>query len=216
MKIKVWIADDHKLFRQGLIALLSSQADIDFCGEAENGSELLFLLGESQPDLILMDLEMPEVDGLTATREVKRQFPDIKVLGLSMHKDEEYVLQMMESGANGYLLKEAEPDEVLLAIRSAHNNGFYFNDRTSTALLGRLVNEKKVKSNFSPVDELTDRELQVLQLICEQLTNQEIADRLFLSPRTIEDYRARLLQKTDARNTAGLVIFAIREGVWEV
>jgi DNA-binding NarL/FixJ family response regulator len=138
------------------------------------------------------------------------------VLGLSMHKDEEYVLQMMESGANGYLLKEAEPDEVLLAIRSAHNNGFYFNDRTSTALLGRLVNEKKVKSNFSPVDELTDRELQVLQLICEQLTNQEIADRLFLSPRTIEDYRARLLQKTDARNTAGLVIFAIREGVWEV
>ncbi len=209
-KIKLGLTDDHLLFRRGLASILATYEQIQLVLQTSSGPELLEQLQHTELDVVLLDLEMPEMNGIQTAEALREQYPDLKILILSMYDDDHFIQHLMEVGANGYLLKDAEPDEVVQAVVAAAKNGFYFSERVSKVVLQGLANKKKVKPIFRNQIRLTKRELQVLQLICKEQTNNEIGEQLFLSPRTIEGYRNRLLEKTGVRNTAGLVVFAIR------
>lgn len=215
-KIRVALIDDHLLFRRGMAAILKTYDEVEITLQASNGAALLAKLEENTVDVILLDLEMPEMDGIQTTKKLKIQFPAIKVLILSMYDDDHFIQHLMEVGANGYLLKDAEPDEVILAVQSVYESGFYFNARVSKVVLAGLAKKNKVKPVFRGNVQLTDREVEVLRLICEEQTNNEIGKKLFLSPRTVEGYRNRLLEKTNVRNTAGLVVFALKNRIVEI
>lgn len=209
-KIKLGLTDDHLLFRRGLASILATYEQIQLVLQTSSGPELLEQLQHTELDVVLLDLEMPEMNGIQTAEALREQYPDLKILILSMYDDDHFIQHLMEVGANGYLLKDAEPDEVVQAVVATAKNGFHFSERVSKVVLQGLANKKKVKPIFRNQIRLTKRELQVLQLICEEQTNNEIGEQLFLSPRTIEGYRNRLLEKTGVRNTAGLVVFAIR------
>lgn len=193
-------------------ALLEEIDGLEVIFEAANGQELLDQMAEQQAEIILLDLEMPVMDGVTVLPKIQSTYPEAKVLILSMHQDDQFIVHLLEQGAHGYLLKDTELEELEDALESVKDNGFYFNDRTSRAMLSRLTRRQKIKPTFGHVEPLSERETEVLKLICEEFTTSEIADKLFLSPRTIEGYRNRLLEKTGAKNTAGLVVFAARQG----
>lgn len=211
--IKIAITDDHKLFRRGMNRMVSDFEEMEVLFEAGNGQELLDELKNTPIDLVLLDLEMPEMDGIATTTALQAQFPDVKIIILTMHDDDQMIAHLMELGAHGYLLKDAEPEEVETAIRTTIENGFYFNERVSKAMLAGLVHKKKIKPSFSHQTELSVREEEVLKLICKEFTSQEIADTLFISKRTVEGHRNRLLEKIGAKNTAGLVVFAAQHGM---
>lgn len=212
-KIRYLIADDHKIFRQGVIFSLSDFENLESVGEAENGREVIDLIPDSRPDVILMDLRMPEMDGIEATQYIHQHHPDIRVLVLSMYDDEKFVVHLMENGAAGYLLKNAEPDEIKTAIESAFSNGYYFTDMINRAMLKKIVTHKQFKPSFNNDIRLTDREMEVLQLICEEYTAPEIAQMIYLSPRTVEGIRSKLIEKIGVKNVAGLVMYAVRNGL---
>ena len=213
-KIDIVIADDHKLFRKGIASLLE---DFDFIGniyEAGNGMELLSLLNEveSIPDLILLDLQMPEMDGMEATRKIREIYPDVKIIILTMQDDEQIILYMIQKGVNGYLMKSAEPDELEKALKDVIRKDLYFPEDISKLVYSSL---NKKKSNRKITD-LTKREIKVLELICKEYTAKEIADELQVSPRTVEGYRTKLLDKTGSKNLAGLVVFAFKNELVEI
>ena len=214
-KIKIAIADDYKIFREGLKVGLSSDPNLEVIFEADNGEDLLKGLSNINPDIILMDLKMPIMDGMEATKEVKKKYPDIKILVVSMYDDDKFIIHLMEIGANGYLLKNAEPDEIKRSIYSLYENGYYFNDLVNKALLKKLVLKNNLKPSFNQNVELSEREIEVLKLICEEKTATEIAKEIFLSPRSVEGIRQRLIEKIGVRNTAGLVMFAAKNGIAE-
>jgi DNA-binding NarL/FixJ family response regulator len=162
-----------------------------------------------------MDIKMPEMDGMQTTAHIHQNFKDIKVLALSMHNEDKYIVDMMKAGASGYLLKNAEPEEIIEAINTVHNKGFYFNEHLSVTLIKQLVGPGH-DNTPQPNIELNDREIEVLKLVCQEYSNQEIADKIFLSVRTVEGYRARLFEKTGSKNLVGLVIFAIKNGIISV
>jgi len=209
-KIKVIIADDHKLFRKGIIALLE---DFDFIGaieEASNGLELLELLErvEHLPDVILLDLRMPVMDGVEAQQKIRTLYPDIKVIILTMEDDEQYILHLISEGVNGYLLKNADPEEMEKAIVKVVEHGFYFSDDISSLVLKNIKKKEKGEAVFNP--DFKERELQVLEMICKEYSNTEIAETLNVSVRTAEGYRQKLVEKSRAKNIAGLVILALK------
>jgi DNA-binding NarL/FixJ family response regulator len=213
-KINVIITDDHKLFRKGIIALLE---DFDFIGEtreASNGAELLELLTKMKtlPDVILLDLRMPVMDGVEAHSKIRKLYPDIKVIILTMEDDEQYILHLISEGVNGYLLKNAEPDEMEKAILKVVENGYYFSENISTLVVKGMV--KGDVSEAIPVPDFNERELQVLELICKEFTATEIAEKLNLSARTVEGYRQKLIEKAGVKNVAGLVIFAVKNNLF--
>jgi DNA-binding NarL/FixJ family response regulator len=212
-KIKIAIADDYKIFREGLKVGLSADDSLEVILEADNGEELLKGLENNSPDVIIMDLKMPIMDGMEATKEVRKKFPSIKVLVVSMYEDDKFIIHLMENGANGYLLKNAEPDEIRRSIYSVHENGYYFNDLVNKALLKKLVLKNNLKPSFNQNIDLTEREQEVLKMICEEKTAAEIAKEIFLSPRSVEGIRQRLIEKIGVRNTAGLVMFAVKNGI---
>lgn len=212
-KIKVAIADDYKIFRDGLKVGLSADDRLEVIMEADNGEDLMKALETFTPDVILMDLKMPIMDGMEATKEVRKKYPAMKVLIVTMYEDDKFIIHMMENGANGYLLKNAEPEEIKKSIFAVHENGYYFNDLVNKALLKKLVLKNNFKPSFNQNVELTERELQVLKLICEEKTAVEIGKEIFLSPRSVEGIRQRLVEKVGVRNTAGLVMFAIKNGL---
>ena len=208
------IADDHRLFRTGMVAVLKEIKGITVINEAGNGKELLTKLIHEQPDVILMDIKMPEMDGIEATEIVINRYPDVKVIMLTMHDDEQFITHMVDLGAHGYLLKNADVTELELAIHKVMKQGYYFNDKVSEVLLTSLIGkkakmDKKKKNGLN----LSKREHEVLQLICEGFTNSEIAEKLFLSTRTVEGYRYKLCDKVGVKNTAGLVRYAIKNGL---
>ena len=209
-KINIVITDDHKLFRKGMIALISDFDFIDNIWEAGSGNELLELLAKlnTLPDIILLDLRMPEMDGMEAQSRIKELYPSIKIIILTMEDDEQIILHMINEGVNGYLMKNADPDELELAIKRIISNDFYFSDNIS-GLVMRSFQQKK-KSNYNLNPDLTKREIQVLELICKELTANEIADKLALSSRTVEGHKRKLLDKTGTKNMAGLVIYALK------
>jgi DNA-binding NarL/FixJ family response regulator len=212
-KITIAIADDYKIFREGLKVGLSSDENMEVVMEADNGEELMQALETSTPDVIIMDLKMPLLDGMEATKLVRKKYPGIKVLVVSMYEDDKFIIHLMENGANGYLLKNAEPDEIRRSIYAVHENGYYFNDLVNKALLKKLVLKNNLKPSFNQNVELTERELEVLKLICEEKTAAEIAKEIFLSPRSVEGIRQRLIEKVGVRNSAGLVMFAVKSGI---
>lgn len=211
--IKIAIADDYKIFRDGLKVGLVPEERFEVVLEADNGEELLEALDGALPDVILMDLKMPIMDGMEATKEIRKKYPDMKVLVVTMYDDDKFIIHLMEIGANGYLLKNAEPEEICKAIYCVTENGYYFNDLVNKALLKKLVIKNHIKPSFNQDVELTERELEVLKMICEEKTAAEIGKEIFLSPRSVEGIRQRLIEKIGVRNMAGLVMFAVKNGI---
>jgi len=206
------IADDHKIFRQGLKLTLLDDASLDCIGEAGDGQELIGLLRTLNPDVILLDLKMPKMDGLEAIKVIREKNEEVRIIVLSMFEDEQFVLHMMESGANGYLLKNAEPQEIKAALHSVMDKGHYFNDLINNTFLRKIILQKKGLP-FKDEVKLNDKEVEILQLICQEFTTAEIAQKVFLSTRTIEGIRSSLLEKIGVRNTAGLVMYAVKHGI---
>lgn len=211
-KKKVAIVDDQVLFRQGLISLLNDDNGVQVIMEASNGKELLDQLRTKQPEVILLDMEMPEMDGAETTSIVKKKFPEIKIIILTMHTEEALVIDLIERGANGFLTKDTNIDVVVDAIFCVTENDYYFNDSISRIMVKKMVSSKKINP-FYKQSPLSEREREVIKLICMELTNKEIAEKLFLSPRTIDAYREKILEKTGARNTAGIVMYAVKNNL---
>ena len=213
--IRVAVVDDHEMFRKGIIGILVESEQFDVTLEAANGQEFLDKLESIAVDVVLLDLEMPVLSGMDACKMAREKSSDLKILILTMHKTPHFMVHMMENGANGYLVKESGPEELEEAIVKVHQTGYYFSDAVSRAMLLRIDggSKKTQKIEESLHNELSKREQEVLELICQELTTPEIAEKLYLSPRTVEGYRKQLLEKTGTRNTAGLVIWAVRQGV---
>jgi DNA-binding NarL/FixJ family response regulator len=208
--IRLVIADDHEIFRDGLALMLSKQQDIQLIGQAGNGKQLLTLVNELNPDVVMTDVKMPLMDGIEATRSLLTQHPDLKIIALSMFDEENMIVDMLEAGAKGYLLKNADKQEILDAIHSVYEEKPYYCHHT-TIRLASLIS----KSRFNPYKKkemlvFTDREKEIIRLICQQLTAQEIADKVFLSKRTVEGHRTKILEKMNVKNTAGVVVYALR------
>jgi len=202
------IVDDHSLFRNGLKLLLSSiYPDIDI-SEAQNGREFIEMLPARVPDIVLMDINMPEMDGILATRSALELYPDLKIIALSMFGDEAYYFKMIDAGVKGFLLKNSELSEVQEAIDTVMQGENYF----SKELLYNVVKNLRNSGTLSAKSiDLSERELEILELICKGFSNQEISDQLFISKRTVDKHRANILSKTDSRNTAHLVLNAIKQ-----
>lgn len=212
--IKVAIADDHALFRTGVKTSLSSHKDIQMVAEAENGMQLLNLLKHLKPDVILLDIHMPIMDGYTALPEIKKLYPDMKVIMLSMNNDPSIITRMMEIGANSYLTKESDSETIYHAIRTCYEQEFFFNDLTNKALLNGLRMKKPAEATMPEVN-LNDKEVTILKLMCEEKSTKEIADIVDLSPRTVEAIRDKLKTKTGVKSMAGLVMYAVKAGIVE-
>lgn len=210
--IKILLADDHKIVRDGIKLMLEPQAGIDVVTEAEDGAEVLKKLEEHVVDLVVMDINMPEKDGVTATREVKEKYPDMKVLALTMSNDDLHIRQMIQAGASGYVMKSAGRNELKDAIQAIMDGRHYFSDEATQSIMMDLVKGKGKSSSPDPIH-ITDRELEILELIVREFTNQEIAEKLYISSRTVDAHRRNLLQKTGARNTAGLVKYAFQHNL---
>lgn len=215
--IKVAIADDHKIFRKGVILSLRPYANIKFVLEADNGQQLLDGLQdispEESPDVILMDLRMPMKDGIETTKLVAKQFPQIHIIALTMFEDERFVSHMMEIGANGYLLKSADPAEIKRAIMEVMSKGYYLNNFVNRILLKKSHSKTKTIPTLNSEITLNDRERDVIKYICMEFTAQEIAQKLEVSPRTVEAIKDRLMERFGAKNTAGLVFFAVKNNL---
>ncbi len=213
--IKIALVDDQRMFRDGVKALVSSFENIDIIHECSNGKEFLEQIS-SDLDMVLLDLEMPEFNGLETMEELHKTQSATKVIFVSQNQEPIMITRLMELGAKGYLTKDASSEELHRAILSVHQTGYYFNDLVSRSLLTKLANKEVVNPTFNYVEQLSNRECEVLQLICEEFTTKEIAEKLFLSPKTVENHRTRIMDKTGVRNTAGLVVFAIKNDLYDV
>lgn len=213
-KINIAVVDDLQLFRQGLISLLKETKNLNIDFEAENGHDLFEKLKTRYqlPDIILLDIEMPELDGIETTIKLKVKYPDIKIIILTMHDEEEMIVHLIEKGAHGFLLKNENIESVLDAILAVHQNGYFFNDRISKAMVKGLIHSKKIKPTFNDVD-LNERELEVLRLLCKEYTSPEIGEIMHLSAKTIDNYRFDLIKKLGVRNSIGLVMYAVKKGL---
>lgn len=211
-KIKIIIIDDHQLFRNGLKILLNSFEDFEVTGEASNGEEFLKLIQSVKADIALMDINMPEMDGIEATKKGLRIIPEIRIIALSMYGEEDYYYRMVDAGVKGFLLKDSGISEVRDAIHTIMKGGSYF----SQELLYHVIQKIKHREQESKSANLSRREKEILAKICEGLSNQEIADTLFISKRTVDKHRANLLGKTNSKNTASLILFAIKNKLIEI
>lgn len=214
--INVAIADDQVLFRKGMISIVNSFENIKITLEVDNGKALIEAIesAEVKPDIVLLDLSMPELNGVDTTKILHQQFPEIKVIILSVYSEDRFVTHLMELGVNAYLFKNVEPAEVEKAIWAVIEKDFYFNEAFLAAMKNRLIGKKpRLLIQDDIPSTLTQRELDVLDLICKQHTAQEIANKLFISVRTVDGHRNNLLEKTGMRNTAGLVVFSIKNNL---
>lgn len=207
--IRIALVDDHQLIRAGLARLLQLEEGIDVVAQAPNGKVFLDLLPSQPVDVVLLDMDMPVMDGRATLEQLVAHYPEVKVIVLTVHEHDSFIVHMMESGAHGYLLKDSEPEEVVTAIKTVYKEGIYFNNRVSKALLkGLSRGNAPHATNLG--ESLNQRELDILSLICKEYTTAQIADELFLSQKTIEGYRKSLLEKTQTKNMAGLAVFAVK------
>ena len=211
--INVMIVDDHVLYRAGVKTALSSKKDIKIIAEADNGAHLLSMLKGIQPDVILLDIQMPIMDGITTLPEVKKLYPNIRIIMLTLLDDQSMITKLMELGANSYLVKTSDAEVIYEAIKTCHYQEFYFNSLTNKALLNNLRHKSNMASPFKLQQEdatLNEKEITILRLMCEEKSTREIAEAVELSPRTIEAIRDKLKLKTGAKSTAGLIMFAVK------
>lgn len=215
--INVMIVDDHVLYRAGVKTALSSRKDIKIIAEADNGSHLLNMLKGIQPDVILLDIQMPIMDGIATLPEVKRLYPQIKIIMLTLLDDQSMITKLMELGANSYLVKTSDAEVIYEAIKTCHQHEFFFNALTNKALLNNLRQKNtSMSSPFKLQQEdatLNEKEITILRLMCEEKSTREIAEAVELSPRTIEAIRDKLKAKTGAKSTAGLIMFAVKNKI---
>ncbi|MBI1779813.1 MAG: response regulator transcription factor [Sphingobacteriales bacterium] len=211
--IKVAIADDHQIFRKGVILSLRPFANIKFVLEAENGDQLLEGLAEAQPDVILMDLRMPNKDGIETTKIISKTYPHIHIIVLTMFEDERFVTHLMENGANGYLLKSSDPGEIKKAIMEVMARGYYLNNFVNRILLKKSHNRTKTIPNLNSEIVINDKEKQVIRLLCMEYTAQEIATEMNISPRTVEAIKDRLMERFGVKNSVGLVFYAMKNSL---
>jgi len=210
---KIVIAEDHTILREGLRALLSSQPDFEIVGEAENGRDAIRCVGEGNPDLILIDLSMPKMNGLEAIKEIKKQSSGTKVVVLTVHKTEEYILAALQAGADGYVLKDSNHAELEMAIKNVLEGKRFLSPGISEKVIGGYLEGKMTVHAKSTWDTLTQREREILKLIAEGNKNKEIADYLCISLKTVEKHRTNLMKKLDLHNVASLTAFAIEKGL---
>lgn len=214
--IQLGLIDDHNLFREGIKSLLDKIPEVTLVLEAVNGKDMFTKLKNVVPDVVLLDLEMEEMNGVDATKQLQEEYPDVKILILTMHKEERMISYLMEIGANGYLLKDTTREELEDAIKTVYKKGFYFNRYVSEALLRGLKNKTNKPVKIGKDYHLTAREIEVLELIAQEYTTAEMAEKLFLSSRTIEGHRKNLVSKLGVKNTAGLIIKAVKENLIRV
>jgi len=212
-KKRIVIAEDHTILRQGLKALLRSNDDLEVVGEAEDGLETIRCIEKKNPDLLLLDLNMPKMDGISVIKEVKKRHSAIKIIVLTMHKQEEYILEAFKSGAEGYCLKASSHDELIMAIKAVLSDKFYISPEISEKVLeGFLEGQKSIKKRSS-WDTLTQREREVLKLVAEDYQNKEIADYLCISVKTVEKHRANIMEKLYLHSASALTAYAIEKGI---
>lgn len=212
--IKIALVDDHRLFREGIKMMLQDEKNIEVLMEASNGKEFLEALRNSveKPAMVLLDIRMPVLDGYDTAKILLEAYPEMKIIILTMHEEERHIVQMIELGVNGYLMKNASPEEVIESIHEVQEFDYCFNNDITKIMRKVMMYKGKRNSNYALVD-LSERELEVLTLICKSYTAKEIGEKLFISYRTVEGHRKKLLAKLNVRNTAGLVVFAIKNEI---
>jgi len=212
-KRKVIIVDDHTLFRNGLRILLNTLEDYQVVAEAANGRQFLDMLEKSLPDLVLLDINMPVMDGIEAATIAQKLYPDLKIITLSMYGEEDYYYKMVNAGVKGFVLKNSDIKEVKTALDVVFDGGSFFSSELLQNLVNSLKSSSKSKESHA---ELSEREMEILILICQGLSNQEIGDKLFISKRTVDKHRANILEKSESKNTAQLVVYAIKNKLVEL
>lgn len=212
-KIRVLIAEDHAIVRRGIRLLLDDQPDIEVIGEATDGREAITLVEQLRPDVVLMDLAMPSINGLEATHTIRKRFPEVQVVALTVHESDEYFFQMIEAGAAGYVLKGADPALLLEAIRTAHRGEVFLHPPLTTKLVRDYLRRARSGEAHALYHDLTEREREVLRLIAEGHTNQEIADLLCISLSTVQTHRTHIMEKLKLRRRSELIDYALRHGL---
>ncbi len=204
---RILIADDHRMFRSGIANLLRKEDSFNVIGEASDGLEAVLMARDRQPDVILMDIRLPKIDGIKATEKIITNNPEVRILALTSYEEDDYVVSMIKSGALGYILKDAPYDELVIAIKALSSGNSYFAKEVTKKLFSRIENgSSRLEARQKAKDlSVTEREFEVLKFIAEELTNKEIASKLYISPRTVETHRRNLIQKLKVKNTAGLV-----------
>jgi DNA-binding NarL/FixJ family response regulator len=215
MQIKFAIADDHKIFRDGIKMALSGKPLLKLAWEAADGKEMMHKLEIKRPDLLLLDIRMPELDGVNALQLIRKEYEDLKIVVLSMYDDQQMVSKMMEMGANAYLTKTTDPNEIYDAILTCMNEEFYFNDLVNQAVLLKLNHKKNVRQFYPNPVKFNEKELQILKYLAEDKTTEEISKLVFLSPRTIETIRQNMKNKVGAKTIAGLIMYGMRNKLLE-
>jgi DNA-binding NarL/FixJ family response regulator len=212
-KVNIVLADDHTILREGLRALLTSDSNFEIVGEARDGREAVRCVEKLLPDLLLMDLSMPRMSGMDAIREIKRRYPDTKIIALTVHKTEEYLLTTLQAGADGYVLKDATHDELIMAIKNVMGGKSYLSPGVSEKVIEGYLEGKGNSLSVSSWETLSPREREVLKLIAEGYKNKEIAEDLCISLKTVEKHRANLMKKLDLHNAAALTVYAVERGL---
>jgi DNA-binding NarL/FixJ family response regulator len=214
--MKILLVDDHKLIRDAIHSYLDQDQEFDVIGQVSNGVEAIEFLEGTSVDVVMMDINMPIMDGVDCTREITKRWSDVKVLALTMMSDNQHIKQMMNAGAVGYILKNCTEEEVKDALRTVNAGDTYYSSEVTETVMQNMMKRKPLKKSHLVVDiPLTEREKEVLRLIIKEYTNQEIADELFISPRTVDAHKRNLLEKTDSKNVAGLVLYAIDKQLFE-
>ena len=210
--IKIAIADDHKIFRDGIKMALSGKDDLKMLWEAEDGKDLMHKMTIKKPDVLLMDIRMPEIDGINAIEILRKEYEEVKIIVLTMYDDQQMISKMMEMGANAYLTKTTDPEEIYNAILTCMNDDFYFNDLVNKAVMGKLMQRKNVRQHYgtTPIVNFNEKELKILKLLSEDKTTEEISKIIFLSPRTIETIRQNMKMKVNAKTIGGLIMYGMR------
>ena len=214
--MKILLVDDHKLIRDAIKTYFEGNKEFEVAGEAGNGQEALLLLKDLAVDVVMIDISMPVMDGITCAKKIKEEYPDIRILALTMMKDHQFIKQMLNAGALGYILKNSSEEEIKKALRSVYNGEPYYTPEVAESVMQNMIKGGPKRNHKLVVDiPLTEREKEVLHLIIKEYSNQEIADELFISPRTVDAHKRNLLEKTGSKNVAGLVLYAIEKNLFE-
>jgi len=214
-RIRILLADDHTILRAGLRMMLNAQPDMEVIGEAQDGKQAINATMHLQPDIVLMDITMPDMGGIEATRQIKKIAPEVKVLILTMHENDEYVFQALRAGASGYILKEAADTELITALHVLRSGQFYLSPSAQSVIVGDYLQRVHTGEEKDSYNNLTEREKEILKLVAEGYTNNQIAERLVISPKTVDTHRTHVMDKLNLHSRAELVKYAMRRGLLE-